>query len=733
MLLPAIVAAALLGQPEHAHVVSVSRDDTVIDRSCIVRIEPGAVIADANGDGVIHIRAGGITVAFEEGSVLRGGPDDADPDRYAGIGIRLDGHRDVTIRAARVRGFKVGLRATECDGLTIEGGDWSGNYRQRLRSTPAAEDASDWLFPHENDQDQWTLQHGAAISIRRGAGLTLRDVLVRHGQNGIILDRVNDSRVFDNDCSFLSGWGLAMWRSSRNTIDRNALDFCIRGYSHGVYNRGQDSAGLLMFEQCDDNVIAENSITHGGDGIFGFAGKEAIGEAAAEGFNYRGAGNARNIIVRNDLSAAAAHGLEMTFSHGCIIAGNRFYDNAICGIWGGYSQDFVITGNRFESNGGMAYGLERGGINIEHGAGNLIVDNQFEGNRCGVHLWWDDDGALLRRPGVRANYRGVEGNVVARNRFTGDAVALHLRDASPGLDMVRGTIFADNALEGVNVPVLLEPASIPVSNQWDGAAPAAPQLKLNGQKHVVGARQLTSRANIIMTEWGPWDHQEPLALFSGRTAAGDRYVFYRIAPADIALTGGARLALTGNIAQAEAIVAPGEGSVAPYTLVAEAAGYRKQFSGVAIRTTWDLTIFPWQGDGGPHPPADLEAWRALADSPRALRASLPALDFAFGGGGPSQAGVSPEVTAAGLKPDYFGIIARTRLALPAGRWVFRTLSDDGIRVLVNGRPLIENWTHHGATWDSGVFESDGTEAEIRVEYFEIFGAAVLKVEIEPER
>ena len=36
-----------------------------------------------------------------------------------------------------------------------------------------------------------------------------------------------------------------------------------------------------------------------------------------------------------------------------------------------------------------------------------------------------------------------------------------------------------------------------------------------------------------------------------------------------------------------------------------------------------------------------------------------------------------------------GVIARTDLQLPKGRWRFRTLSDDGVRVLVDGKPVIE--------------------------------------------
>src|SRR6185436_19723519 len=167
------------------------------------------------------------------------------------IGIRIDGHKNITIKNATVSGFKVGIAASGCPGLTVDTADLSNNYHQRLKSTPQAEDGSDWLFPHNNDKDEWMTRHGAGLAVKSADKVTLRNITMRQGQNGIILDRVTDSKVYDNDCSFLSGWGLAMWRSNRNLISRNAFDFCVRGYSHNVYNRGQDSAGILMFEQCN--------------------------------------------------------------------------------------------------------------------------------------------------------------------------------------------------------------------------------------------------------------------------------------------------------------------------------------------------------------------------------------------------------------------------------------------------------------------------------------------------
>src|SRR5262249_35640742 len=157
----------------------------------------------------------------------------------------------------------------------------------------------------------------------------------RGGQNGLVLDRCEKAGIYDNDFSFLSGWGIALWRSSDNVITHDACDFCIRGYSHGVYNRGQDSAGILLFEQGCRRVIGANSATHCGAGFFSFAGQEALGSVppSSPDFDYRGKGCNENTIVGNDFSYAAAHGLELTFSFDNAILQNRFVQNSICGIW----------------------------------------------------------------------------------------------------------------------------------------------------------------------------------------------------------------------------------------------------------------------------------------------------------------------------------------------------------------------------------------------------------------
>jgi len=302
----------------------IASDDVRISQSCRIVIDPATVVEDRNGNGVIHVAASNVTIEFAADSILRGAPDGRTPDEYRGYGIRINGHDNVTIRGARICGFHAGLWATGSNGLTLEDIDASDNRRARLKSTPLAENGADWLFPHNNDDNEWLINYGAALYVEDSNNITVRRCRVRHGQNALCLDRVNDSQVYENDFSFNSGWGIALWRSSRNTITRNACDFCVRGYSHGVYNRGQDSAGILMFEQNNDNLVAENSATHGGDGFFGFAGREALGETTQHPLDWhKSRGNTRNRLIANDFSYAPAHGIEMTFSHGNVFHGNR--------------------------------------------------------------------------------------------------------------------------------------------------------------------------------------------------------------------------------------------------------------------------------------------------------------------------------------------------------------------------------------------------------------------------
>lgn len=709
--------------------VHVTSDNTRITKSCVVVIPPGTIIEDADGNGVIQIVASGITVQFVDGSCLRGSASDLPPDEYKGYGIRVNGRSNVTIRGARVSGFWCGLWATKADGLVLGAVDASDNRRARLKSTPAAEDGGDWLFPHDNDQNQWLENYGAAIYVEDSNQITVRDCKVRHGQNALCIDRVNDSKIYDNDFSFNSGWGIAMWRSSRNTISRNACDFCVRGYSHRVYNRGQDSAGILMFEQNCENIIAENSATHGGDSFFGFAGKEALGETGEHSLDwYERRGNSRNLLINNDFSYAPAHGIEMTFSFGNVFWGNRLVENAICGVWGGYSQDTLIAKNQIEGNGEMAYGLERGGINIEHGRGNRILANVFANNQCGVHLWGGPVGDFAQKPWAKANGTDSKDNVVAGNQFTGDKLVFHLR--GPG-ELTVG----ENSFEGVDQQMSQETEHV-VRSSAGVENPPEPQYSVCGKTHPVGARpHLRGRQSIVMTEWGPWDHESPLIRMVQDDGDSIQYDLHNMAKSTLVAIEGSNVTWErstsaeagGGTTYAIRATAPG---VHPYLLQVKSGAWKQEIRGTLVSALWDVTFFKW--DKTTDPRENLDAWRKLSKNEKAVSGQIKQLTLKYGWSGPSEQKLSDAITAAKLGGDYFGMIARTRLPLSAGTWEFTTLSDDGIRITVDGKPVIENWAWHGPTRDAGVLElHEDKTVEIVVEHFEIDGYAVLELGVAP--
>jgi parallel beta-helix repeat protein len=711
--------------------VAVTAPGTVITQSCRVVISPRVVLADAKGEGVIRIGAPNIEVEFAEGSVLRGSPAQARPDAYAGYGIRLDGHAGVTLRHARISGYRCGLWAAKADGLTLEDIDASDNWRAFLKSTPVAEDGGDWLFGHDNDNHEWLTNYGAAVYIENSAGVTVRDSRVWHGQNALCLDRVTGSKIFDNDFSFNSGWGIALWRCSGNVISRNAVDFCVRGYSHGVYNRGQDSAGLFVFEQNNENVFAENSVTHGGDGFFGFAGREALGETGQHPPEwYKRRGNSDNLLIDNDLSYAPAHGIENTFSFGNKYLRNRIAGNAICGVWAGYSRETLIAQNQFEGNGEMGYGLERGGVNIDHGGDNLVISNSFLRNKCGVHLWGGANPDFEKRGWAKANGYASTGSVIAGNDFEGDTVAFHFR--GPGQ-----VVLGRNRLQQVATEMTAEPAyQVTRDEQRPVEAVRVPAYQVFGKKRPVGARpELRGRENIIMTEWGPWDHVTPLVRIVHSAGATALFEVLKLPTAVVgveALGGQVRAelaAIAGKPDASQVTVRALQPGVHPYVLKVRARNEPlAELRGTLVAAQWQATFFKWPAEIDPR--KDLEGYRKLAQGPTAVPAALDELSLRYGMRGPSDLAISDQVTAAKLGREHFGMIARTRLPLAKGSWDLGTLSDDGVRVAVDGKAVIENWTWHGPTRDAGklVLEADKT-VEIVVEHFEIDGYAVLEFSI----
>ena len=437
------------------------------------------------GSSGIVIEGDNIVIDFRN-ATLRGNKKNNRPDLFTGYAVVIRNGKNITIRNLNAKGYKIALIAKNIESLTIENCDFSYNYRSRLNSTQLKEDISDWMSYHQNEKEEW-LRYGAAIYLSQCNKALVKNCRVTGGQNGLMLTNCNNGLFYNNDFSFNSGIGIGMYRSGNNRVMYNKLNFNVRGYSHGIYNRGQDSAGILVYEQSSNNTFYKNSATHSGDGFFLWAGQTTM-DTGTGGCN-------DNRILNNDFSYAPTNGIEVTFSRN-YISGNRMYE---CdhGIWGGYSYNTTIKGNTFRYN--------RVGIAIEHGQENELINNLFLEDREAIRLWsrkqqpsgW---GYAEKRDTRSSNY------LVALNSFNRNRFVFNLS----GTDSIRifGNTYndCDTIFKGDSLTI----KSIDTSSYFI-------EDTLNGVPYVKdpvdpfkGGGKLAGRKNIMMTEWGPYDFRYPI-------------------------------------------------------------------------------------------------------------------------------------------------------------------------------------------------------------------------------
>jgi hypothetical protein len=63
----------------------------------------------------------------------------------------------------------------------------------------------------------------------------------------------------------------------------------------------------------------------------------------------------------------------------------------------------------------------------------------------------------------------------------------------------------------------------------------------------------------------------------------------------------------------------------------------------------------------------------------------------------------------------------------------RTTSDDGVRLFVDGKRVLERWNRHGPTEDVVTLDLDAGPHDLRVEHFEIDGWSWLALRVDRRR
>mgnify|MGYP001036913194 CR=1 FL=1 len=165
-----------------------------------------------------------------------------------------------------------------------------------------------------------------------------------------------------------------------------------------------------------------------------------------------------------------------------------------------------------------------------------------------------------------------------------------------------------------------------------------------------------------------------------------------------------------------------DGSGADHLAVAwQSSGIARQvIPGSALRT-WD-----GGGNGGATPsPGGLTAtyYNGSNFETPVLTRTDPAIDFNWAYGSP----------ATGVNSDRFSVRWTGQIepvhASGSQSYTFYTTADDGVRLWVDGRLLIDNWTNQSAATRSGTISlAAGRKYDIKLEYYDGTGAATVKLE-----
>jgi parallel beta-helix repeat protein len=680
---------------------------------------------------VVTIRGDDITVDLSD-VTLDGSAAGADPDARAGVAIRIVGGRNVRIQGARIRGYKIGILARRTRSLTLTGNDLSDNWKPRLFSLVGHESLVDWMSYHHNENDEW-LRFGAAIylaDVRLGA---IHANVVERGMNGLLMVRSDSLRIFSNNFSFNSGLGIGLYRSSDNYIAHNRASYNVRGYSHGFYRRGQDSAALLIYEQSCRNVVAYNAMTHSGDGLFLWAGQSTMDT---------GQGGANdNLFFGNDFSFAPTNGMEATFSR------NTFAANRVAGsdhgLWGGYSFDSKIIGNDFSRN--------RIGIAIEHGQNNEISLNGFAADSTAISLWANpiepsDWGYPKHRDTASRDY------TISRNTFRSNRVQIRAANTR-GVRLTNNTLdqtdsiyalsdtaawsIRDNIVQAAEplkgAELATQPLSTPLAIPASVARLAPPPIPGAFMPSI----STRDRSSIVVTDWGPYDWRSPL-IWPADTSRGPTVRLNVLGPAGNWRVVGRR-GLTRVSKERGSIgprgvdsitVTPAPGSSGDWELTLEQvrAGRsadityqpaRERFSYRRFEPArnWNVKFFTWRDSTG-DPQRNAAAFNALLAGKPAFTRQAPRLDYMW---------YRPPVQ--GVPQERFAIQATASVSLGAGPYTLRTISDDGVRVWVDGKLTIDSWSPHESKVDNAPIS--GGKHELRVEYYQLNGWTELRLDIVP--
>jgi hypothetical protein len=401
------------------------------------------------------------------------------------------------------------------------------------------------------------------------------------------------------------------------------------------------------------------------------------------------------------------------------------------------------------------------GISIEHGHHNHMSGNDIQGARYGVHLWWDEDQSFLQGPFGQNQDCSSSRNIIAMNRLSGTVAALRLwgdtgstvnDNAFPAdhsrMELGPGTLLGALKGNGFRHLTIVNRTGSPfvlgddngvrdgISHEGDPTSFVGeirsgwrPPLRLESLLTFAPPPRIAypddmpaGRDQIRIDEWGPIDPRETRLFPAEQSAAGE--------VAKIHLLGSKAFEIVETSEGVEAVPARGtapvtlevlakgsKAAILPFRVVVASDGQRFEASGTLLRMPWEVSWYRWTDAEDPMTKPD--AFAALLAGEPVRRIEAASLEFPWQGGGPE-----------GVGGDGFATTATSTVTLPAGRYRARVVSDDGVRLFVDGKMVVERWDRHGPTEDVAALDLTAGEHTFRLVHFEIDGWAWLAFRLE---
>lgn len=336
----------------------------------------------------IYILEEGITLAAD-GITLDGAGAHLIGLNHQGIGVRLTGVREVTIRNLQISGFFHGIRATDCQALLVK----HCKISDTAEVVSPDEALKIWREPNQ--------AYGGAILLE---GVSKSQIIgndLQHQMNGLMMYYCRDLVVEGNNAGHNTGYGFLLYDTSTSKFMGNAADHCGRfSAKPGIQGRPEsDAAGFLLLHHACQNTFFQNSSRMNSNGFLILGLTPQLEILSCD----------NNHFEECDGSFSLNKAFKVTGSNG-----NSFNESqashSTFGFWLSYCRETEITGNTIRGN-------HRSGLASENSVRCRLENNSLQDNRYGALLWSRPDPSLLNAlpDNETSKFWVIEGNSIHRN------------------------------------------------------------------------------------------------------------------------------------------------------------------------------------------------------------------------------------------------------------------------------------------------------------------------------